>query len=327
MMDVLKTEALTKHFKESPCPAVDAVSLNVPKGKIMAVVGESGSGKTTFLRLVAGLEIPDSGTIEIGSTVVFNKNCCVPPERRGIGLVFQGNALFPHLTVAENIRYGLRGDSLSSAKKTALMLELVGLDGLEKRYPEELSGGQQQRVAIARSLAPEPALLLLDEPFSSLDATLKRQVRDDLATILRDAETTALFVTHDTRDAAAVADHVALIHKGKLLQTGTPSDIYANPKDVVAARLFGAINVVPESFFPQIDGLLLRPEDICISTARETPECREAVVERVVFAGDQHHVHLRCSDGGRETILVYVTRHQAVKEGQNVFISPKKSCP
>lgn len=194
-------------MKRAASPVINRFSFTMKKGEIVGVLGQSGSGKSTLLRLIAGLEIPTNGEIEISERKVVDTRTFIPPEKRGIGMVFQDYALFPHLTVAENIQFGLH--KLTKAARAARlkeMVELVQLSGLEERYPHELSGGQQQRVALARALAPKPSLLLMDEPFSNLDADLKASIRTELRDILRKAEMTCLFVSHDVQDVEAICD-------------------------------------------------------------------------------------------------------------------------
>ena len=193
-MSSLRLQAISKTFKgKADRPAVHDVSLEVPEGRVLAIVGESGSGKTTLLRMIAGLEIPDTGQIFISDELASTPSRVTPPERRGIGVVFQDGALFPHLTVARNVAYGLRHlPRPERAPRVAEMLELVGLSGLQDRYPREVSGGEAQRVALARALAASPRVLLLDEPFSNLDANLRKQLRDDVRTILHGTRTTSI---------------------------------------------------------------------------------------------------------------------------------------
>lgn len=191
---------------------IDHLTFSMKKGEIVGILGESGSGKSTLLRLIAGLETPAEGKIRISDRIVVDENTFVPPEQRGVGMVFQDYALFPHLTVAKNIEFGLHRLSRSERKsRVREMIELVHLTGLEERYPHELSGGQQQRVAVARALAPKPALLLMDEPFSNLDAALKASIREELRDILKKAEITCLFVSHDEQDVEAICDRTIRI--------------------------------------------------------------------------------------------------------------------
>ena len=236
-------------------PGVDAVhdaSLVVPAGSITALLGPSGCGKTSLLRAIAGLERPTSGTVRIGDRVVSGPNTWVHPERRHVGMVFQDGALFPHLTVAQNIEFGLRASSrhgtrLNRSARTERVretLDLVDLGGLGDRLPDTLSGGQQQRVALARSLAPQPAVLLLDEPFSALDATLRVQVRAEVATILREVEVTSVFVTHDQDEAFVLGDQVAVLREGRIEQVGTPDDLYRRPATPWVAGFVGEANFV-----------------------------------------------------------------------------------
>jgi iron(III) transport system ATP-binding protein len=208
-MKILEIEGLTFSFARSRDvePVIKDVSFSVKKGEIVGILGPSGSGKSTLLRLIAGLELPLSGTIKIGGDPVVNDGLFVQPEDRGVGMVFQDYALFPHMTVKDNILFGLsRFPRKERLARLAEMLELVQMTGFEKRYPHELSGGQQQRIALARALAPKPNILLMDEPFSNLDADLKESIRSYLRSILRKAEMTCLMVTHDRRDVDAICD-------------------------------------------------------------------------------------------------------------------------
>ncbi|MDX2382344.1 MAG: ABC transporter ATP-binding protein [Acidimicrobiia bacterium] len=232
--------------------AVSDVSLVVPGGSITALLGPSGCGKTSLLRAIAGLERPTAGTVTVGDRPVSGPGTWVHPERRHVGMVFQDGALFPHLTVAQNVDFGLRaagrhGRRLGRSERTDRVrdaLELVDLAGLGDRLPDTLSGGQQQRVALARSLAPQPAVLLLDEPFSALDATLRVQVRAEVADILREVEVTTVFVTHDQDEAFVLGDRVAVLHEGRIEQVGTPDDLYRRPATPWVAGFVGEANFV-----------------------------------------------------------------------------------
>ena len=244
-MKALQIEHLSKTYFKRDGPVVSDISLQVEAGKTLALLGESGSGKTTLLRLIAGLEHPDKGAILIGNQVVADTRTFVKPENRKVGLVFQNLALFPHLSIFENVSFGLRGISRQEkAAKVEEVLTLVNLCGMENRFPHQLSGGQQQRVALARALAPKPEVILLDEPFSNLDSVLKNQVREEIKKILKQASATTIFVTHDTTDALLAADKIALMHHGRILQTGNPVEIYTNPSDENVARFFGKINTL-----------------------------------------------------------------------------------
>ena len=224
--------------------AVDAVSFALARGQFMALLGPSGCGKTTALRLIAGLERPDAGQVRINGQTMSNGAIFVPPNRRRVGMVFQSYALFPHMTVEQNVAYGLpRGTD--RARRVADMLDLVGLRGLEQRRPAELSGGQQQRVALARALAPQPDILLLDEPFSNLDVALRAQVREDVQRILKQAGVSAILVTHDQDEAMSLADCVGVMFDGVVVQIGAPRTLYDEPASRRVAEFLGEANILP----------------------------------------------------------------------------------
>ena len=224
-------------------PVLTGVDLEVPAGSFTAILGPSGSGKTTLLRLLAGFERADAGTITIGDVVVDDAHAHVPPERRRIGYVPQEGSLFPHLTVAANVAFGLPARERRGGKAEAV-LATVGLEGLGKRYPHQLSGGQQQRVALARALAIEPAVVLLDEPFASLDAHLRASIRADVQKIFKESGTTAVMVTHDQDEALSVADRVAVLRAGKIAQYAAPEDLYTAPADPDLAAFIGDANLL-----------------------------------------------------------------------------------
>jgi iron(III) transport system ATP-binding protein len=245
-MSRLALEQITKSYPTQAVPAVDHLSLALETGEILALLGPSGCGKTTTLRLIAGFERPDTGIVAIDHRVVADGQKWVPPEQRGVGVVFQEYTLFPHLMVADNVAFGLRHLAVEKRRQRLQeMLELVGLGRLAQRYPHELSGGQQQRVALARALAPRPAVLLLDEPFSNLDTALRSHMLQEVYTILRTLETTAVFVTHDHEEAFMVADRVGVLNGGRLEQLGCPEDIYHRPATRFVARFMGQANFLP----------------------------------------------------------------------------------
>ena len=223
--------------------ALRGVDLVVPTGSFTAVLGPSGSGKTTLLRVIAGFERADRGSVTLGGVVVEDDHHHEPPEGRRVGYVPQEGALFPHLTVEKNVGFGIRGRA-DRRRRVDELLDIVGLSGLGPRYPHQLSGGQQQRVALARALAIRPALVLLDEPFSSLDAGLRSSVRSDVQDVLRAGGVTAVLVTHDQDEALSVADQVAVIRDGVIGQFGTPQQLYDHPVDPAMARFLGEANLV-----------------------------------------------------------------------------------
>ena len=223
--------------------AVDDAELSVGAGELVCLVGPSGCGKTTLLRIAAGLEALQEGRVTIGGSIMGDSQGSVAPESRNVGLVFQDFALFPHLTVRGNIAFGLQNHSTSERDQlVAQALERTGMNGYAKTYPHQLSGGQQQRVALARALAPRPRVVLLDEPFSGLDTSLRHRVRDQTAKILRDSGIATLMVTHDPEEAMYLADRIAVMDKGRIRQIGTPDEIYLKPADAFVAAFFGDVN-------------------------------------------------------------------------------------
>ncbi|MGB1042380.1 MAG: ABC transporter ATP-binding protein [Tenacibaculum sp.] len=235
---ILQIKNLKKTFGK--VIALQEVNFSLDEGNILAIVGESGSGKTTLIRLIAGLENLDNGSILLKEKEVASETVFVNPQDRKIGMVFQDYALFPHLTIYENITYGIT-DNESKKERVEEVLELVGLSGVEKRYPHELSGGQQQRIALARALAPKPSLLLLDEPFSNLDVILRKQLRQDIVTILKETNTTAIFVTHDIKDAIAISDDMLVLQNGEVLAQGQTQEVLASTKNDYVKLLFDSI--------------------------------------------------------------------------------------
>ncbi|HYI75840.1 MAG TPA: ABC transporter ATP-binding protein [Gaiellaceae bacterium] len=238
---MIRLDAVTKRFGSAV--AVDGASLCVARGEVVALLGPSGCGKTTLLRLIAGFEQADAGTVAVDGRLVAGPGCWVAPEARRVGMVFQDYALFPHLTVAGNVGFGL--PRRERAMRVPELLAIVGLERLGSRYPHELSGGQQQRVALARALAPAPALVLLDEPWSNVDPFLRETLRGEVADIIRPLGVTALLVTHDREEAFSFADRIALMRDGAVVQEGTAEELYFAPASRWAAEFVGAANVLP----------------------------------------------------------------------------------
>ena len=241
---VLELDGVSKSFGTET--VIDDLSLSVREGEILTLLGPSGCGKTTTLRLVAGLERPDAGTVRLHGEAVSGTGVHVPPEDRGVGVVFQEFALFPHLTAAENVAFGLQ--DRPEAEREARVDELLDLVGLESRrdaHPDELSGGQQQRVALARALAPEPAVVLLDEPFSNLDVDLRVEMREEVRRILKAAGVTAVSVTHDQEEALSVSDRVAVVNDGRIEQSGAPEAVFQNPESRFVAGFLGHAAFLP----------------------------------------------------------------------------------
>jgi iron(III) transport system ATP-binding protein len=269
-------------------PILHGVDLTVPKGTVTAVVGASGCGKTTLLRLIAGFETPDGGTISIAGHTVASGQRVTAAHRRDVGYVAQDGALFPHLTVGQNIAYGLSGSARSTRARVAELLATVSLDAsMERRRPHQLSGGQQQRVALARALAREPALMLLDEPFSALDTGLRASTRKAVAQLLAEANVTTLLVTHDQEEALSIADQVAVMRDGRFTKVGTPQQVYLTPEDTFTAQFLGDCVLLPCTVAADVaecvlgrlpvragaaDGpatLMLRPEQLIATTVSD----------------------------------------------------------
>jgi iron(III) transport system ATP-binding protein len=248
---ILQLHTICKQFTAEFGLVVDRVSLDLKPGEILGLLGPSGCGKTTLLRLIAGFELPQSGEIILADRIIADARSSLPPEERDIGMVFQDYALFPHLTVAKNIAFGLtqpRRKKLTKAQVAALTQEaiaLVGLTGLADRYPHELSGGQQQRVALARAIAPQPAIILLDEPLSNLDVQVRLRLRQEVRRILKTTSTAAIFVTHDQEEAMAIGDRVGVMHQGQLEQIGSPEFLYQQPQSRFVAGFVTQANFLP----------------------------------------------------------------------------------
>ncbi len=286
--------------------ASDNVSFSIEKGKLIGLLGPSGSGKTTILRMIAGLETPDSGEIIIDGRVVND----IPASKRGIGFVFQNYALFRYMTVYENIAFGLRvrkDDKKSIDKRVKELISLVGLDGMDKRYPSQLSGGQRQRVAFARAIAPNPQLLLLDEPFAAIDAKVRQELRSWLKEMIKKLGVTSIFVTHDQDEAIEVADELIITNNGRIEQTGTPLEIYQNPETAFTASFLGQTSVIEDytrfKTFERIENTgkaIVRPEFVKITKKGEIQKYKssavEGVVEKTLFRGSNIELSVRVGD-------------------------------
>ncbi|MEX0778853.1 MAG: ABC transporter ATP-binding protein [Balneolales bacterium] len=246
MSELLNVEGLTKCFKPDNCNVVDDVGFTMDKHEIFALLGPSGCGKTTTLRIIAGFETSDRGSVQLNGKLLSSPEKYTTPEDRGIGFVFQDYALFPHLSVIKNVQFGMR--HIPRRQREEYAVELVCMMGLRDymhRKPHELSGGQQQRVALARAIGPMPELLLLDEPFSNLDAVLRQSTRDEVRLLLKKANMSALLVTHDQEEALSFADRVAVMNEGRIEQVGTPEEVYYRPRTQFVAKFLGTTNLIP----------------------------------------------------------------------------------
>lgn len=282
------------------------VNFGIEKGKLIGLLGPSGSGKTTILRMIAGLETPDSGEVIIDGKVVND----VPASQRGIGFVFQNYALFRYMTVYDNVAFGLKVQKADKKKidtRVRELIKLVGLEGLEKRYPSQLSGGQRQRVAFARALAPNPQVLLLDEPFAAIDAKIRQELRSWLKEMIGKLGITSIFVTHDQDEAIEVADEIIITNAGRIEQKGTPIGVYRNPETAFTAAFFGHPSVLKNAddfhTFAQAEGadkIIVRPEFVKISKLDEVEKFKTSVsrgvVERVSFRGDNLELQVRVNN-------------------------------
>jgi iron(III) transport system ATP-binding protein len=340
---ILTLNNVSKTFSDRTSPVVDQISFSLQQGELLGLLGPSGCGKTTLLRIIAGFEQPSSGTVELAGQIVNCSTCWIPPEKRNTGMVFQDYALFPHLNIKENIAFGLKrknhlgsGNSRQIDKRVAEVLSLVGLAGLEKRYPHQISGGQQQRIALARALAPQPALILLDEPLSNLDAQVRHRLREEIRCILKAAGTSAIFVTHDREEALAISDKIAVMRQGKLEQLGTPEAIYTQPASRFVAEFVTQANFLAatrqgNTWLTEIGELecqslqlpdscttgelMLRQEDLIL---RPDEEAKVIVKERQ-FLGREYRYCLETPSGKR--LHARTTANIQVNVGSRVKLS------
>lgn len=308
--------------------ASDNVNFGVEKGKLIGLLGPSGSGKTTILRMIAGLETPDSGDIIIDGVRVND----LAASKRGIGFVFQNYALFRYMTVYDNIAFGLRvqkADKKKIDERVRELIKLIGLEGLEKRYPSQLSGGQRQRVAFARALAPNPQLLLLDEPFAAIDAKVRKELRSWLREMIEKLVVTSIFVTHDQDEAIEVADEIIITNKGRIEQTGTPIEIYHNPKTAFTASFFGETTFVDDylkfhnfEHIENVEKAIVRPEFVKVTKKNEVQKYKSSashgVTKNVLFRGDSIEVVVDVD--GTELKARRGLDEQAIEVGEEVDV-------
>ncbi len=306
---------VTKRYGEFA--ALEDVSLEIPDESLTALLGPSGSGKSTLLRVIAGLETPDGGRVEIGGQDATR----VPPQRREIGFVFQHYAAFKHMTVRDNVAFGLRIRKRAKAEieaRVSDLLRIVGLEGLHGRYPAQLSGGQRQRMALARALAVEPRVLLLDEPFGALDAKVRAELRAWLRRLHDEVHVTTVLVTHDQEEAMEVADRIAVLDAGRVQQAGAPRELYENPANAFVMGFLGPV--------ARLGDALVRPHDLDLTVDRR-PGSREAMVSRVVHLGFEVRIELVLADGG--AAWAQITRGDAealeLKPGDIVWVRPAVS--
>jgi iron(III) transport system ATP-binding protein len=346
----IEIDGLSKRF--GSVAAVHHLSIRVADREFVTLLGPSGCGKTTLLRLIAGFMAPDAGVIRVGQLTLSTPDAVVPPERRGMGMVFQNYAVWPHKTVYENVAFGLEVRRVARAEARARVtrvLELVNLAGLERRYPSELSGGQQQRVALARSLVVEPGILLLDEPLSNLDAKLRERMRWELKDLQRRTGITFVYVTHDQSEAMALSDRVAVMHQGQLMQFGTPREVYARPASRTVADFMGLVNLLPGRVLRAgADGMVavagdhpvavalppdtapgravqvaVRPESLRLvpqgpGVAVEADGAVPGKVAEVTFLGNLTDCHVTLDDGTR--IRVQADPREVLEVGQRVRV-------
>ena len=363
---ILELKNISKKFPHSGTIVVNNVSLSLEQGELLGLLGPSGCGKTTLLRIIAGFENISQGSVTIAGQIVSGNGQSVPPEKRNTGMVFQDYALFPHLTVEENVAFGLKSykgvkqrlNQRQIKQRVAEVLDLVGLRGLEKRYPHQLSGGQQQRISLARALAPQPALILLDEPLSNLDVQVRLRLREEIRSILKAAGTSAIFVTHDREEALAISDKIAVMRDGKLEQIGTPEEIYIQPASRFVAEFVTQANFLPaerqgrvwqtevgtiempaativnndshnshdlaESRLatqPLLADLMLRQEDIKLIP----DETSQVIIREKQFLGREYRYCLETGSGKR--LHARTTLSNSIPVGTKVNLSLANACP
>jgi sulfate transport system ATP-binding protein len=311
----INVSGVTKKFGDFV--ALDNVTVNLPTGQLTALLGPSGGGKSTLLRIIAGLEDADTGTV----TIEGNEATHLPPQKRNVGFVFQHYAAFKHMSVAKNVAFGLEIRKRSKAeteKRVAELLELVHLSQFAHRLPAQLSGGQRQRMALARALAVEPAVLLLDEPFGALDAKVRKELRDWLRRLHDEVQVTTVFVTHDQEEALEVADEIVVINEGRVEQVGTPDELYDAPASDFVMSFLGPVT--------KLNGRLVRPHDIDVNPTPKDPQGKPGKIVRLVRVGFEVRLTVALDHPGHPEVEVTVTRatqrHLELAEGLRVWVSP-----
>ena len=346
-MAAITIQNLTKSYGGDAEAALSGLTLNISANQFITLLGPSGCGKTTTLRAIAGYIVPDKGSIHVDGRLVSSPEHVVPPDSRGMGMVFQNYAVWPHKTVFENVVFGLKIRKTPTAQARKMVeraLDLVGLQGFERRYPNELSGGQQQRVALARSLVVEPKILLLDEPLSNLDAKLRERMRSELKQLQRRTGITFIYVTHDQAEALALSDQIAVMHQGRLQQYGTPFEVYAHPASRIVADFMGLVNIVPGTLADVAQGrgrvegpdlrlemampdwarsgaaieIAIRPENIQLQPATATGAAPQATVTERTFLGNINEYHATLSSG--QVLRVQTHPLQQFSVGDSVTI-------
>lgn len=344
MNKLLQIQNLGKTYRNAKRSALSNMTLDVDAGEIVAIVGESGSGKTTMIRIIAGFETPDTGSVDFDGRRLVDPHIFTAPEDRGIGMVFQDLALFPHLTVKKNLLFGVKNSRQRTDAYVQELLELVGLPGLQNRYPHEISGGQVQRIALARALASQPRLLLLDEPFNNLDIRIKNSLLREMREIIKQTGTTTLFITHEKSEAFMMADRIAVLRDGKLQQCDRPQQIYASPANTYVAEFFGQANHIPAEIhrdgihtpFGLIDpqqlaaalpanvqnGFLVhRPWDVIINDGDQAGI--PVTISHSYFFGDHQEVYFRIPGAADIEFKMFVHRERLLPPGTPLNISLK----
>ncbi|NOU63433.1 ATP-binding cassette domain-containing protein [Paenibacillus sp. LMG 31461] len=300
--------------------ALEGIQLSLAKGRFTTLLGPSGCGKTTLLRIIAGLETPDEGELHFGDVCLFSKKGRInrPVHKRNFGMVFQDFALWPHLTVLENVAFGLKatGDKANWRQRTMEAIELVQLEGKEKRYPHELSGGQQQRVALARAIVVQPQLVLFDEPMSALDALLREEMRLELMNLVRRIGFTTVYVTHDQTEAMSMSDEIIVMKDGRILQKDTPEAVYKKPKHPFTARFIGKTNWL------EVDKRLVRPEHVRWTSVSEDELTYTGVVQTVSYMGERYEVTVQLSTG--EVWMAYHPSRLTVGDSVQFYVSQQQ---